>query len=110
LSLGGYADAHDGSDSLSKVIDAETGAGRIVCCAAGNEGNDNIHGQAIISSGRTRGMRFNVPLNQIGIVWLNGWYSKEGELEVSLRSPNGFVTPFQKIIADGNATQDYQLP
>lgn len=110
LSLGGHADAHDGSDSLSKVIDAETGPGRIVCCAAGNEGNDNIHGQTIIPSGRTRGMRFNVPLNQVGIVWLNAWYSKDNELEVSVRSPNGFVTPFQKIIADGNPAQDHQLP
>ncbi|MFW9259005.1 peptidase S8 [Nostoc sp. KVJ20] len=110
LSLGGHADAHDGSDSLSKVIDAETGPGKIVCCAAGNEGNDNIHGQATIPSGRTRGIRFNVPLNQVGIVWLNAWYAKDSELEVSVRSPNGFVTPFQKIIADGNAAQDYQLP
>jgi len=110
LSLGGHADAHDGSDSLSKVINAESGPGRIVCCAAGNEGNDNIHGQATIPNGRTRGMRFNVPLNQIGIVWLNGWYSKDSELEVSVQSPNGFVTPFQKIITEGNAAQDYQLP
>ncbi|MFN6515886.1 MAG: S8 family peptidase [Nostoc sp. CreGUA01] len=110
LSLGGHADAHDGSDSLSKVIDAETGPGRIVCCAAGNEGSMNIHGQATIPSGRTRGMRFNVPLNQVGIVWLNGWYSKDSELEVSVRSPNGFVTPFQKIITDGNPTQEHQLP
>ncbi|MEA5626274.1 S8 family peptidase [Nostoc sp. UHCC 0251] len=110
LSLGGHADAHDGSDSLSKVINAESGPGRIVCCAAGNEGNDNIHGQTTIPPGRTRGMRFNVPFNQVGIVWLNAWYCKDSELEVSLRSPNGFVTPFQKIITDGNPAQDYQLP
>ncbi|MBD0304497.1 MAG: S8 family serine peptidase, partial [Tolypothrix sp. T3-bin4] len=37
-------------------------------------------------------------------------YCKDSELEVSLRSPNGFVTPFQKIITDGNPAQDYQLP
>ncbi|OCQ95735.1 peptidase S8 [Nostoc sp. MBR 210] len=110
LSLGGHADAHDGTDSLSKVIDAETGPGRIVCCAAGNEGNDNIHGQAIIPSGRIKGMRFNVPFNQVGIVWLNAWYDKDSELEVSVRSPNGFVTPFQKIIAQGNPAVDHQLP
>ncbi|WP_017653595.1 S8 family peptidase [Fortiea contorta] len=110
LSLGGHADAHDGSDSLSKIIDAESGPGRIVCCAAGNEGNDNIHGQATVGAQRTHGMRFNVPLNQVGIVWLNGWYSRDSQLEVSLRSPNGFVTPFQKIIANGNPTQNYQLP
>jgi subtilisin family serine protease len=110
LSLGGHADAHDGSDSLSKIINAETGSGRIVCCAAGNEGNANIHGQATIPSGSTRGMRFNVPLNQVGIVWLNAWYSSNSELEISVRSPNDFVTPFQKVITDGNPTQDYDLP
>ncbi|MBD2299255.1 S8 family peptidase [Nostoc sp. FACHB-190] len=110
LSLGGHADAHDGTDSLSKVIDAETGPGRIVCCAAGNEGNDNIHGQANIPSGRIKGMRFNVPFNQVGIVWLNAWYGKDSELEVSVRSPNGFVTPFQKIIPQGNPAVDHQLP
>jgi subtilisin family serine protease len=110
LSLGGHADAHDGSDSLSRIIDAESGPGRIVCAAAGNEGNDNIHGQATIFAKRLGTMRFNVPLNQVGIVWLNGWYSGDSELEVSLRSPNGFVTPYQKIIRNGNPSQNYQLP
>lgn len=109
MSLGGHFDAHDGSDSLSKIIDSETGAGRIVCCAAGNEGNDNIHGQAIVSGGKTHTMRFNVPFNQTGIALLNGWYSSDGQMEVSLRSPNGFVTPFQPIIAQGNYTKDYIL-
>ncbi|BCL38931.1 S8 family peptidase [Nostoc sp. MS1] len=110
ISLGSHGDAHDGSDSLSKIIDAESGPGRIVCCAAGNEGNYNIHGQANIPSGRSRGMRFHVPLNQIGIVWLNAWYSSVGQLEVSVRSPNGFVSPYQKIITDGNPSQSYNLP
>ncbi|WP_026735695.1 S8 family peptidase [Fischerella sp. PCC 9605] len=110
LSLGGHADAHDGSDSLSKIIDAESGPGRIVCCAAGNEGNDNIHGQTNVTCNRMSTMRFNVPYNQVGIVWLNSWYSSEGQLEVSVRSPNGFVTPFQPIIADGNPSKEYTLP
>ncbi|MBW4644196.1 MAG: S8 family peptidase [Goleter apudmare HA4340-LM2] len=110
LSLGGHADGHDGSDSLSRIIDAESGPGQIVCCAAGNEGNDNIHGQATIAAKRTGTMRFNVPLNQVGIVWLNGWYAGDSELEVSLRSPNGFVTPYQKVITNGNPAQNYQLP
>ncbi len=109
LSLGGHADGHDGSDSLSKIIDAESGPGRIVCCAAGNEGNDNIHGQATVNSKRLATMRFSVPYNQVGIVWLNGWYSRDGQLEISLRSPNGFVTPFQPIIADGNPSKQYNL-
>lgn len=62
MSLGGHFDPHDGSDSLSKIIDSETGPGRIVCCAAGNEGNDNIHAQAVVPAGKTHTMRFNVPL------------------------------------------------
>ncbi|HIK05548.1 MAG TPA: S8 family peptidase [Trichormus sp. M33_DOE_039] len=110
LSVGGHADAHDGSDSLSQIINAESGVGKIVCCAAGNEGNDNIHGQANIPSGRSRGMRFNVPLNQMGMVWLNAWYQNSGQLEVSVRSPNDFVTPYQKIMTSGNPSQSYDLP
>lgn len=110
LSLGGHADAHDGSDSLSKIIDSESGPGKIVCCAAGNEGNDNIHGQTNVASGRKRSMRFNVPLNQVNIIWLNAWYANDSELEVAVRSPNGFVTSYQKIITDGNPTQKHDLP
>ncbi|MEM7726884.1 MAG: S8 family peptidase [Cyanobacteria bacterium P01_A01_bin.45] len=109
LSLGGHADGHDGSDSLSKIIDSESVPGRIVCCAAGNEGNDNIHGQANIESGKTHTMRFQVPRDQVGIIWLNGWYCGNSELEVSLRSPNGFVTPFQAVRKDINPSQDYKL-
>ncbi len=109
LSLGGHADGHDGTDSLSKIINAETGSGRIVCTAAGNEGNDNIHGQTNVTPGEMSTMRFSAPLNQVGIVWLNGWYSRDSELEVSLRSPNGFVTPFQPVITDDNPSQEYNL-
>ncbi|MEO1373909.1 MAG: S8 family peptidase [Cyanobacteria bacterium J06635_10] len=109
LSLGGHADGHDGTDSLSKIIDAETGPGRIVCTAAGNEGNDNIHGQTVVNCGDISTMRFSAPLNQVGIVWLNGWYSRDSQLEVSVRSPNGFVTPFQPIITDDNPAQQYNL-
>ncbi|KYC41402.1 peptidase S8 [Scytonema hofmannii PCC 7110] len=109
LSLGGHYDAHDGTDSLSKIIDTESGPGRIVCCAAGNEGNDNIHGQAIVPAGKKHTMRFNVPFNQTNIALLTGWYSSAGQLEVSVRSPNGFVTPFQSIITEGNYTQEHTL-
>jgi subtilisin family serine protease len=110
LSLGGHADAHDGSDSLSKIIDAESGPGKIVCCAAGNEGNDNIHGQAEVKPSSMNSMRFRVPSSQVGIVWLNGWYTGNAQLEIAVRSPIGFVTPWQKIITDGNPSKDYNLP
>jgi subtilisin family serine protease len=110
LSLGGQADAHDGSDSLSLSIDALVGPGRIVCCAAGNEGNDNIHGQTTVPPQQTATMRFFVPANTTAIALLNGWYSGTGRLEVSLRSPGGFVTPYQPIITMGNPVKTYTLP
>ncbi|MDY7012160.1 MAG: S8 family peptidase [Cyanobacteriota bacterium] len=110
LSLGGHADAHDGTDSLSQIIDAESGPGRIVCCAAGNEGNDNIHAQSDLEGGATSGMRLRVPNNSTSVVLLNGWYSGNIACEISLRSPGGFVTPWQKIITSGNPTQTYTLP
>ncbi len=109
LSLGGHADAHDGSDSLSQIINAQTGPGRIVCCAAGNEGNDNIHAQAVVKSKNNHTMRFQVPPHQAGIVWLNGWYDGDSELEIALRSPNGFVTPFQAVNSKGNPAKQYKL-
>jgi subtilisin family serine protease len=110
LSLGGHADAHDGSDSLSKIIDAESGPGKIVCSAAGNEGNDNIHGQIVVAGNSKSTMRFSVPQNQVGIIWLNAWYSSKEKLEVSVRSPNGFVTPYQAVATEGNPAQEYELP
>ncbi|AFZ17003.1 S8 family peptidase [Allocoleopsis franciscana] len=110
LSLGGHADAHDGSDSLSQIIDAESGPGRIVCCAAGNEGNDNIHGQAIARPRTTQTMRFNVPNRGVGVAWLNGWYPGNSTLEVSVRTPGGYVTPFQPVITGDNPARNYTLP
>ncbi len=109
LSLGGHADAHDGTDSLSLIIDAESGPGRIVCCAAGNEGNDNIHGQTTVLKGQTSTMRFRIPTSGVGIAVLNGWYPGNSTFEVSVRSPSGLVTPFQKIISSGNSAQEYTL-
>ena len=110
LSLGGHADGHDGSDSLSQILDAESGPGRIVCCAAGNEGNDNIHGQTTVPQGEMSTMRFSVPNSGVRIAWLNAWYPANCTFEVSVRTPGGFVTPFQKVISSGNPAQEYSLP
>lgn len=110
LSLGGHADSHDGTDSLSKIIDSETGPGRIVCCAAGNEGNQNIHGQTVVLPGQTNTMRFLIPSNQVNMVTLNAWYPGNSQLEVSLQNPTGLVTPWQGIITNDNPAKNYSLP
>jgi subtilisin family serine protease len=110
LSLGGHADPHDGTDPLSQIIDSESGAGRIVCCAAGNEGNDNIHAQATLSSDTMHTMRFRVPSNGAMNAWVNGWYGGASSLEVSIRTPKGYITPWQSIITSGSPAKTYQLP
>jgi len=91
LSLGGHYDAHDGTDALSTLIDEQSGPGRLVCCAAGNEGNDNIHGQAVIAPLATYSMRFRVPTQAVRAVVLNGWYAGGHRLEVAIRTPGRFV-------------------
>jgi subtilisin family serine protease len=115
LSLGGHWDAHDGSDALSRGIDELSGPGRIVCCSAGNEGKDNIHAQATLSSGQETGVRFNVPKVRAGevgptYVALNLWYdSPQHALEVCVRSPGGEDTPWQPVITQGRPTKDVFL-
>jgi len=114
LSLGGHGDPHDGTDPLSQIIDAESGAGRIVCCAAGNEGNDNIHAQIAIPQGGNRTILFHVPPSAgedaVRFAALNGWYSGRDKFEIAVRSPSGFQTPYQGIIAAGSSVQIYDLP
>ena len=114
LSLGGHWDAHDGTDSLSQIVDAESGQGRIVCCAAGNEGNDNIHAQTVMPANTSRTVRFRVPASSAGnatrSVVLNGWYPGNDHMEVSIASPGGFFTPYQAVIAAGQPLRIYNLP
>lgn len=100
LSLGEHRDAHDGSDDLSFLIDELSGPGKIVCCAAGNEGTENIHAQTIMSPNQTKRIRFFVQGSKEDsehFVELMGWYSSEDQLEVAVQSSSGFQTPYQTI-------------
>ncbi|RZI40745.1 peptidase S8 [Herbaspirillum sp. HC18] len=110
LSLGGHFGAHDGSEALSQVIDEASGPGRIVCCAAGNEGNDNIHATAQVAPGAVHTIRFRVPPGSVHDMVLNGWYPGSNSLEISLRSPSKIVTPFQPVITAGSPAQEHLLP
>jgi subtilisin family serine protease len=114
LSLGGHFDAHDGSDSLSQFIDGQTGPGRIVCCAAGNEGMDNIHAQVKVLKNRQKTIRFIVPAPQpteaVSLAILNGWYSGQDRIDVSVQAPSGLTTSYQGVLATGNPVRTYSLP
>jgi len=111
LSLGGQDDSHDGTDSMSQVIDAAVGPGRIVCCAAGNEGNDNIHAQVAVRQGGTRSIACSVVprgANDPALVAsFTGWYSGDDRLAVAVVSPSDRQTAFQPIIATGSPVRGH---
>jgi subtilisin family serine protease len=102
LSLGGHGDAHDGSDDLSTVIDDESGPGRIVVVAAGNEGTDAIHAVRRPTATQSALFSIRVASNTSGntpeFFILNGWYRGAGTCEVRLRSSTGQTTPFQPVL------------
>jgi subtilisin family serine protease len=114
LSLGGHGDGHDGTDSLSMVIDAAVGPGRIVCCSAGNEGHDNIHAQVKLAKGSTKTVPATVAVAQAGqqtpLATFNGWYSGKDRIAVAVVTPAGTQTPFQAVIEDGPPGKEYPTP
>ena len=91
LSLGGHGDPHDGTDDLSQVVDEVSGPGRIVCCAAGNEGLDPIHSQVVVGPVSEARAYLKVPTG-ISELLIQGWYAGTGSLELSVVSPAGFHT------------------
>jgi len=61
MSLGGHANAHDGTESLDVAVDTFADVGRTVVIAAGNEGNNAIHISGSIASGSATDIYFTVP-------------------------------------------------
>ncbi|MGW6708260.1 S8 family serine peptidase [Streptomyces sp. NPDC054956] len=111
LSLGGHSDPHDGTDLMSLAIEEESGPGRIVCCAAGNEGDDDIHAAVELATGEVKSVPCHPGrvLGSPAVFWLNGWYPGTDRLEVAVVSPAGDSTPFQAVHAVGNPEKTYEL-
>ncbi|WP_406293288.1 S8 family serine peptidase [Embleya sp. NBC_00888] len=108
LSLGGHFDPHDGTDAMSQAIEEEVGPGRIVCCAAGNEGDDDIHIQLTVPKGAVRSIPCHPGNSPVFAV--NGWYPPSDRIEVAVVSPNGATTPFQPVKTTGRPTSRHILP
>lgn len=53
LSLGQHTGPHDGTSTFDKALDAAVGAGRIVCGAAGNEGDSKLFLQQTLTQDQT---------------------------------------------------------
>lgn len=113
LSLGSHTDPHDGSDPLSQIIDEESGPGRIVCVAAGNEGMLDIHALAKVGAGQTTPCRFSVPRTSqdqpLSRVRIDGWYSGRDRVAVAVCAPDMQITPFQCPIPNGPFLRSHSL-
>ncbi|MBY5516192.1 S8 family serine peptidase [Rhizobium leguminosarum] len=135
ISLGTNGGAHDGSELLSRWIDASmTEPGRSICVAAGNSGQDALEfeGDTGIWSGRVHSSgRIPAAALRRDLEWLvvgNGvedvseneleiWYSAQDEFDVELFTPNGIrigpVSPGQRVenllLADRTVVSIYNV-
>lgn len=111
MSLGGQFDPHDGTDPLSRMIDSKSGPGRIVCCAAGNDGQHDIHAVATVATGEVVECPFSLPAFPPPgfMVVLDGWYSGQDQIEIAVQPHNGSATPFQSITGTSRS-ESYPLP
>jgi subtilisin family serine protease len=100
LSLGTQFGPHDGTQSLSVIMDELSGSGRIIVAAAGNDGSNfavtgSLHGESTVARGDSGVIEFLVP-NYTGgsesdddLVALQAFYSPQDTLAVTLQRPDG---------------------
>jgi subtilisin family serine protease len=98
LSLGGHSGPHDGQSSYEIGIDNATGAGRVICVAAGNSGDDSVHEQVTLSGGNpTDTVLINVPAftPETGadndLVAMDIWYDTATDVGVTVQAPGGSI-------------------
>jgi subtilisin family serine protease len=90
LSLGGHIGPHDGTDPDERAIDnlINSGPGRSVVVAAGNEGDESIHARGTVPAGGSQTLDFNVN----GTAYLVDLYqNKADRFSVTVTSPDGVV-------------------
>jgi subtilisin family serine protease len=93
LSLGHHYGAHDGTASLENVIAEQSGPGRIVVVAAGNEGNDGIHWHGELADGKDLLVPFRIA---DGWQYVDLWVPRGDEVEVFVETPEG-----EQIVSNG---------
>ncbi len=89
LSLGGHWGPHDGTSAIENVIAQESGPGRIIVVAAGNEGSDRIHFGAKVGQGETIEIPFTI---RDALQRLNVWVPRGDEVSFEIVDHNGDVT------------------
>ena len=112
MSLGGQAGPHDGSDPDERAIDnvVNSGPGRAVCVAAGNEGSDSVHAAATVPAGGSVTLNFNA--NKPDFIDLYSsprGTSGSGRYTVTVTEPDGTTLGPLAFSATGFNQQNGQL-
>ncbi len=89
LSLGGHMGPHDGTSALENVISRETGPGRIVVVAAGNEAQDRIHFDGQLVEGQDLDIEFTI---RDAVQFIDVWIPRGDEAEITVIDPDGTET------------------
>ncbi|NNC99495.1 MAG: S8 family serine peptidase, partial [Gammaproteobacteria bacterium] len=95
LSLGGHWGAHDGTSAIENVIAAETGPGRIIVVAAGNEGSDNIHWNDTLIEGQI--LTLTSLVQDDGFQFVDIWIPRGDEVSLELDIDNGQIVPIDGL-------------
>lgn len=108
LSLGHHQGAHDGTALLENVIAEESGPGRIVVVAAGNDGASGIHWQGRLTPGEKLRIPFRVADPEWQFVEL--WVPRGDQVELAVVAPDGESLPLGVPCATtfGLCTADWQ--
>lgn len=98
MSLGGHANAHDGTRDLDRAIDNFTasGNGRVVVVSAGNEGNDAIHITGTTAASATSNITVSVPTYTANsgtnndYFYVDLWWNNGDDVDASVTTPGGY--------------------
>lgn len=97
-SFGGHWGPHDGTSAIEDVLARETGPGRIIVVAAGNEQQDQIHAEGRLEVGQDLVIPFRIG-DQNG-QFVDAWVPRGDDVEIEIEDPSGARFP-----ADGNIHQ-----
>lgn len=90
MSLGGQLGPHDGTNVDERAIDnlVNAGAGRIVCIAAGNDGDDSIHAKATVPAGSSLELDFNATDTP---QFIDLYHANSDRFSVTIARPDGTI-------------------
>ena len=109
LSLGGHWGAHDGTAFLENVIEKQSGPGRIVVVASGNEAEDRIHFNGQLVQGQNLDIEFTI---RDGLQYINTWIPRGDDVDIFVIDPNGnqhVPTGSVQAISEGSFRADLRI-